>query len=176
MCGQRFSPGFGGTTAVLASFVSIAALTGQANAAPLELDWSAPPGCPDRQQVLAAIQRLIGAQGAGAARLSVQGEIVARDETLELKLVWRTGSAQTERLMESASCDELARAAALVVALAADPTTPHEVQREVALDAPTEPPPAPSPTRLMSTFFEIDTMIGRTFEAGLAQPGANAER
>lgn len=100
--------------------------SGVAKAKPqtLELIWNAPEGCPDDAHVLAAIQRLMGTtESQGAAPLSVQGDIESRGETLVLKLVWRTASMQAERNMESSSCDELARAAALVVALAADPSS-----------------------------------------------------
>jgi hypothetical protein len=88
----------------------------------LELDWNAPEGCPSAENVLAAIHQLMGApEVQGAPTLSVRGDIERHAAALTLKLGWRTDSMQAERTMESSSCDELARAAALVVALAADP-------------------------------------------------------
>lgn len=146
MFGRRFRFGRGGS--VLAWAVWLALRSPEASAAPLELEWNAPAGCPGAQQVLDAIQRLIGAQGAeGAAQLSVRGDVVARGQTLVLKLVWRTGNAQAERLMESSNCDELVRAAALVVALAADPSAPRDVgessESEAASEAPSTRPLVP---------------------------------
>jgi hypothetical protein len=125
---------------LLAAFVT--AISARAGAKPLalELVWNAPQGCPDSAQVLAAIHRLTGTtEVSGAPALWVQGNVERRGDTLVLKLVWRTASMQTERSMESSSCDELARAAALVVALAADPSAAQSVTTEP------DPPPEPAP-------------------------------
>jgi hypothetical protein len=129
--------GFGGC--LLAAGLVCPGGVAQAKPLTFELIWNAPQGCPDDAQVLAAIQRLMGTtESQGAPALSVQGDIESRGETLVLKLVWRTASMQAERIMEASSCDELARAAALVVALAADPSS-AETSAPEAESPPREP-------------------------------------
>lgn len=126
---------------------ALASRSADARAEPLtlELIWNAPEACPRAEQVLGAIHQLMGTtETAGVPRLSVQGDIETRGAVLALKLVWRTASMMAERTMESSSCDELARAAALVVALAADPSAVQAVAKESEAH-PSEASSAPSP-------------------------------
>jgi hypothetical protein len=103
--------------------------------------------------VLQSVEELTGA--ADSAALSVRGDVEVIDDKFVLKLVWQTPSTHGERVMQASSCDELARAAALVVALASTPSAqppatdatraPSSVP---ARSAPVPPPPpvAPLPT------------------------------
>lgn len=94
----------------------------------IDLTWNAPIGCPDREQVLDAIVELMGdAQGSDVA---VRVDVARVGAHLVLKLVLKTAAASSERTMESNNCDELARGAALVVALAAGAEPPKAVESE----------------------------------------------
>lgn len=120
----------------------------------LALQWSALAPCPTREQLLARI----GAQGLATtlggwvpevherARLGVRIDVVPAGAVwrAELELIDADGRAQ--RSFEASSCDALAEAVALIVAVTLDPVavTQALAGREAALVAPT-PTPAPKP-------------------------------
>jgi hypothetical protein len=85
----------------------------------LQLDWQAPPSCPAAEAVLEDVLRLAGAN---------EGEtLVARAVVLQTpEQRWRvsidlSGSATGHRTLTADSCAQLARASALIIALAANP-------------------------------------------------------
>ncbi len=91
----------------------------------LDLTWSAPAECPDRAQVVAHVEALVGERRAGQHALSARGRIIAGTSAryrLEL-LVDPSGSnaATPPRTMAGDDCAKLADAAALVLALDIDP-------------------------------------------------------
>src|SRR5690606_19175919 len=88
----------------------------------LTLRWEAPAGCPGEAEVLARVIQMTGEQAAGSTSLQARGKVQAPSPgrwTLELELVGETGTGH--RSLEAARCEELAEAAALVVAIAVDP-------------------------------------------------------
>jgi hypothetical protein len=89
----------------------------------IELSWSAPAGCPDREVVLRAIRDLVGESPTPQSppEFWVRGQIEAHEDVFRLDLSWRTARDHAERAMSAKTCDELARAAALIVALAVNP-------------------------------------------------------
>jgi hypothetical protein len=122
--------------------------------AALAFSWQAPAGCPSRDEVSAEIARLLG----GNIRVPQGGEIKARAQvahgptwslTMETELAGRPG----RRSLDAASCQDLANAAALIVALMIDPNAvaahappPRPVAAPpsaVATPPATEPGPAP---------------------------------
>lgn len=105
----------------------------------IELSWSAPAVCPDRQEVLHAIRELAGEteQPEGEADFSIRGEVQPQEGGFQLNLSWRSAAHHAERTMTAATCDELARAAALIVALAVNPDRVEPKDR-----APDSVPPA----------------------------------
>jgi hypothetical protein len=107
------------------------------------LRWHAPPGCPDTETVRAGIERRLGRTWP-ADDLAVDATLVASSPgsdtaptrfTLELEL--RRGATVDRRTVSGPSCDALATAAALVVALAIDAVA---VARVVVM------PPSPDAT------------------------------
>ncbi len=89
-----------------------------------ELTWQAPAGCPTRDEVAREVDELI-ADSAGAARVTpiVASGVVASDPGgYALTLTLREVEAQRSRHIGAPSCEELAHAAALIVAIAIDPT------------------------------------------------------
>ncbi len=97
----------------------------------IELDWSAPPECPTKSQVLLDAQGLARSESAAlhTERIPVQAAITAEADGPWL-LILRVDNA--ERRVRGDSCAELGRAAALFLALLVEP-----------LRGPSEPPSAP---------------------------------
>jgi len=110
----------------LAVFALITAL--QKNAAAVELNWQAPPECPTRESVARDVARLSGPQ---AGQTLVANLVVTRIADTRWKVsIDLTGSAAGHRDLTADSCAQLSRAAALIIALAANP--------DAALDLPAE--------------------------------------
>jgi hypothetical protein len=112
----------------------VARAQGSASTA-FDLDWRAPVGCPSADHVRAEITRLIGPDAHPQGVTHVSGEITAQDGgaflvTLSLEQAGRTG----ERTLTAASCAEVSRAAALLIALAIEPGAAQDNS---------EPPPPP---------------------------------
>jgi hypothetical protein len=116
----------------------------------LALSWDAPPGCPSRTQVLAEVARLLG----GTIAMPQGGSVEARASVVQgpkwsVSLTTRNAGQAGRRSLEAASCQDLADATALIVALMIDPdaVAAHAGIREVEEPAPppTAPPPAPRP-------------------------------
>ena len=131
---------------------------------PVELTWRAPAECPTADDVRERIRKLAGTTGQGEplqAEATVEREASGR---LHLTLVVRRGSSNGERHIEGKSCDDLAGAAAVNLALllrsgaplgAAGPqeaqSQPSDAREPAAADAAgeaqsrTAPEPAPEP-------------------------------
>ena len=108
----------------------------------LALEWQAPPRCPDRVALLADVEGLLAhARNEGNERLHARGTIAASRVGYTLKL--EVDGARRE--LEGGSCEDLARAAALLIALVLNP------QLQVAPVPPltatsSRPPSAPATT------------------------------
>jgi hypothetical protein len=129
-----------------------AATAAPAAARPLALDWDAPPACPDRTRIAAQIAALLGRPPLlpPDRMLAIRGHASeAPDGTWRLELILATADGIQERRLTSRSCSEIADAAALIVALAIDPTAvalgraPAEAPA-TPLRAPPRPPPPPA--------------------------------
>jgi hypothetical protein len=112
----------------------------------VELSWTAPAECPDREAVLAEIVRLVGRPlGQDPTRtLNASGRIDRRPDggyRLELELLLEGSHARRE--LDARSCDTLLVPAAVMVAVAVDPPTPDDTTQPLAV--PEAPPPPPQP-------------------------------
>ncbi len=87
------------------------------------LKWSAPAGCPSEQAVSDETRRLLSEskRAADPKLLDVQAQVTSSIRGFSLELRLGSGAAPRVRSLVAPTCDELARAAALVVALAIDP-------------------------------------------------------
>jgi len=89
-----------------------------------ELRWEGTPGCPDAEAVALAVHRNLG-----NAPLAEREEIVRAEgrirpgegDQLELELSIDDGKGPGTRILQAETCDELADAAALIIAIAIDP-------------------------------------------------------
>ena len=102
--------------------------------------WNAPPGCPDRAAVLRRIGALVGATDV-PADLWFDADVTP-SETGRWRIVLKSGwtGSTSERRFESVSCENLAAATALIVAMSIDPAAVAE--RATTATGYREPPSA----------------------------------
>jgi hypothetical protein len=154
---------------VAIGFVLGLLLGSQAKAEPqnqVDLRWEAPQGCPQVSEVRGRIQKILGS-GRHDSPLRAEGTITRMDTHYRLELVVHVGEVTGTRRLTSRSCDDLAGAAAVELALlvhsvestaapnrtdteplATPPVTGVEASpsTSIATDAPTAPsvsPPSP---------------------------------
>lgn len=133
--------------------------------AAMPLEWQASAGCPSAHQVRGWVDALVDPHAQGSA----EGEVVETAGGYRLALVVTTPQGRSERVLEAPECEALARAAAVVVAVAVDP-----VQAEARVDdarlAPMVVPPLAPP--------RAGSSVGEGFggATGTAQPGSAAAR
>jgi hypothetical protein len=114
-------------------------------APPAELDWQAPPGCGSREQVLAEVSRLVAT--APAEPLVARARVRGKGENFHV-VIEIAGSAHGVRTLRAHSCESLARATALIIALAIDPQAATVVSEQAEKSPEPEspardrPPPA----------------------------------
>jgi hypothetical protein len=82
----------------------------------IDLRWEAPAGCPQESDVRDRIQSLLG-PGRHDSKLRAEGTIARLDKRFRLDLVVRVRDLAGTRTIESGSCEDLAGAAAVEIAL-----------------------------------------------------------
>lgn len=105
----------------------------------LELDWRAPLGCPERDEVRRSVARLVPD---AEARLRVRAEIMARGSGFEGTLALEGDEPASARRLHADDCHVLARAMAVVIAVSLDPVA---VVESTAAPTPTPTPTPPDP-------------------------------
>lgn len=113
----------------------------------LELRWSAPDGCPTEEQVRTDVHSLLANQPLTAEeRVVATGSIEQKpDASYSLRL---TANGQS-RNIDGANCQQLAQAAALLLALLVDPsraTSLSEAANATPSDQQTQPAPSGAPS------------------------------
>jgi hypothetical protein len=163
---------------IVAAVVLGLPLTAHAQAtAPFHLRWSGPPSCPRESDVVLETERLLGASTAAPLAVPIEAEAQVAAGKRGFELLLRVGPIGHTRARSLAAprCEELAHAAALVVALAVDPalslasadgtggppaTVPPVCPEPAVLPAPAAcpvcsrspaPPPPPPPSRAAPT-------------------------
>ncbi|MEO6601389.1 MAG: hypothetical protein ABIQ16_16040 [Polyangiaceae bacterium] len=120
------------------------------------LSWNGPPGCPSAENVHARVDTLLGggARPSSVADVRASGQVERVDNGFRLLLAMGVGSVASSRVIEARSCDELAGAAAIAIALLARstsdgvsaPPTSNDARPSSASDLDGNPPPASTPT------------------------------
>ncbi len=110
--------------------------------------WSAPPGCPDREELLAGISRRRGrALLPGQVRVNARVTAVAgHQHRLEIDL--DAGARHESRTLSADNCASLVDAAALLVVLVVDGPAPPDPSAEASerpTDDAAQPEPEPEP-------------------------------
>ena len=93
----------------------------------MTLTWSGPPGCPTTENVQARVDALLGgeASASSVADVHASGQVERVDSGFRLQLDMGVGSTPSSRVIEARTCDELAGAAAIAIALLARSTLEH---------------------------------------------------
>jgi hypothetical protein len=117
-----------------------------------ELSWDAPPGCPTAENVQTRVDALLagGARAGSVADVRASGQVERVDNGFRLLLTMGVGSTPSSRVIEARTCDELAGAAAIALALLARSTSEEASSPSAGDAAPAtstpgsqvEPPPA----------------------------------
>lgn len=120
----------------------------------MALTWSAPPGCPTTENVQARVDALLGgeASASSVADVRASGQVERLDSGFRLLLSMGVGSTPSSRVIEARTCDELAGAAAIAIALLARSTLDGGSAASTGEGAPAssaaagrEEPPPPGP-------------------------------
>lgn len=150
------------------------AVTPAHGAEPLSLAWTAPAGCPSRDDVLAETRRLLGGQIESDAPLAARAEIaLAAPSDYRLRITLDRTPGERPREVHAPTCAELGDAAALILALSLDPAGVASAPPGSALHAdPAAPPPPPAPEPLFVPPLEAPAFpSGAAFPGGLAGAG-----
>ncbi len=131
--------------------LAVSACAGSALAASphLELSWTGPPSCAEKAPVEAEVERLLARAPAGGPTLHVDARVEPRGpDRYHLVLETSEGENRFRRELDAASCEELTKPAALVIALAIDPEATARVLAETVpeskdVPAPVDAPPQP---------------------------------
>lgn len=129
----------------------------------LTLDWRAPAGCPSRDEVVAALERVLPEHapipGEGRGRVHAEVEIVGQGERWQVELALTSERGLEQRSFAAERCELAAEATVLVIAVAIDPVAtagvyvqaePEREPEPVAEREPepvTEREPEPEPER-----------------------------
>lgn len=87
----------------------------------LGLAWNAPDGCPAEDSVRAEVARLLGGAIPDGPPIAAEARTIAAEGAYELTLRTNVGGERGERALRAERCEELASAAALILALMIDP-------------------------------------------------------
>lgn len=175
---SRCAP-WGGLCALV--LVTLAASGAEAESA-LSLRWTAPAQCPTQAQVRALVQGMLGAeQPATATTLNVQAEVTVNVEGAVATLQFGGGDlGSAQRVLRAEDCAAVARASALVIAIAVDPAAamraPAPTQEPAPPAAPPTPPASPAPVPAAADSYDPTAAnpwpprvpASVTFEAGAA--------
>lgn len=137
-----------------ASWVLAAALCAASQAAAqarLELTWEGLPACPTGDAIEGEVARLVGGTLPEGAPIRATGRASEREGGgYTLVLTTDVEGARGERTLDAERCDELAAAAALILALMIDPEAAMRAEpiepSTLALPEPGPPPPPPEPS------------------------------
>jgi hypothetical protein len=155
----------------------------------LELEWEAPPSCPDATVVRRQIETILHGPPTALSSAVAHGKIDSTDDgRFHLSLTVRTGDVADTRELDAASCAMLSEAFAVVVALAIDPTKggggieeppqpasppPEPIQPSFPVAADTVPPssappsPAPRPPEKARSRAAIALGVGGSLVWGI---------
>ncbi|MCY0987625.1 hypothetical protein OV203_10850 [Nannocystis sp. ILAH1] len=121
---HRLGPGACGAlvAALSAGPVHASPAAGQVASQPA-LAWSAPPGCPQRDEVRAWLAGHLGAAAdpSGYPGLTSQGVLEREGAGWRLRLVIARDGSRGEKTLRGRDCEELARSGALALAIAIEP-------------------------------------------------------
>lgn len=117
---------------------------------PLDFTWTAPDTCPTQAQVVEQLSRAVDSEGKELPALTARALVQQEGSAWRLELTTEMDGRRGTRQLEADSCDGLARAATLVLALTlGEGMARRQAQQEqqAAEPTPPAPPPQPQPAR-----------------------------
>jgi hypothetical protein len=118
----------------------------------VNLAWSAPSGCPAREDVLAQVARLTGEARSRQPWHAIAAVERAPEGGFALHVTMELDGHREERDLRATSCTQLADAAAVVLAVAVDGTLPSEGDASLTtIPTPAATPPPSPPAFVAST-------------------------
>lgn len=114
--------------------------TAPAEASPLDLTWTAPAACPDAEAIEGRVLDAIG-DTQREPPLEVIGEVTETPDGFTMAVTIVGDASEGTRTLPAATCDELADAAVLIMAIAIDPRAIERLEQP-------EPEPEPQPEPL----------------------------
>ena len=140
---------------------------------PVDLTWNAPAECPARDAVLDDVARIL-AQSRGTRAPATARADVSRDDRGRWHAALRVdaSSAHSERALEAESCQAIATASALILAIAVEGGMPEATEPSAPSAGPALPPP-PAASRRPSS--QLVVAAGGVLDSGMfpgATPGA----
>ncbi len=112
---------------------------------PLDFTWTAPDTCPTRAEVVEQLSKAVDAGGKELPPLSARAVVTREGGSWRLELETEVDGRRGARLLEADSCEGLARAATLVLALTLGEGLARRRAEEEARAAEPPPPPLPAP-------------------------------
>jgi len=112
----------------------------------MQLRWSAPEGCPNGKQINERIAGYLGASAntqAQGAQASASVTVTAKDGRFRAQIDTRFGNVSGERTLDGDSCEAVASATALILAMMINP---EAVRGVISAPAAAVPVAAPVPT------------------------------
>ncbi|HWB79853.1 MAG TPA: hypothetical protein VG755_33040 [Nannocystaceae bacterium] len=155
---------------MIAHAVLAHALLEPSEAASVELRWTAPSECPGVDEVRGNVEALVGTAIVQGDAIVVDGVVTHSDQGWSLDLSITSASGSRTRTLPGASCRELARVAALLIAVAIDPSmqdepepappTPAPAPVPIVAPTPVEPRSAPPRRRALAGAFGVHGVLG----------------
>jgi hypothetical protein len=90
--------------------------------ADLDLRWDAPSGCPAAEGVEAEVERLLGARARRGEPVDAAAVVTHSERGWSLVLTTHVAGVEGRRVLEARSCEALAEALAIVLAMTIDPS------------------------------------------------------
>lgn len=133
------------------------------------LSWIAPQGCPSRADVLTEVRRLLGDTSEDPFPLARAEIALAGPSGFRLTIWIQRDPAGPPRTVDAPNCAELGDTAALIFALAINPSAVASAARLPSPAVPSAPPPPPAPG---GTAAAVEAPAAPQGAAPLTQPGA----
>jgi hypothetical protein len=166
-------------TLVIPMVAAIALPTALAQPASFTLSWEAPAECPDEGRVRSAVERLLGEGQPPPAHVSARARVEhTASGHWNVRLTTVRDGATGERVVESDSCQSLADATALIVALTIDPerVAAHAPGVPSAPASSTVAPTAPPPSAAAPAAASVSPSAALPTSASTAAPSVAPQR
>lgn len=109
---------------------------------PLDLDWSGPPECPDSATIQREVLHLAQSTAVARHHVAAVARVQRQGATYRLSLNAELDGVSGQREFEGQSCDSVADAAVLTLALMLNPDAPIDRAASPAASEPARPEPA----------------------------------